>query len=203
MTRCLRGSSGRVSRLLVLGAAWAVVSVAVLGCGGMASGDAAPVASGGEEAGVASPIALVFRQVASEVQPMPVYGWTSLPPGARLADAWWPVLEYESRSDYQGETGVNPYVTGVGSAYPQVQVVLQVGDGWVVLLEDFRGDLGDVQGNLVGEVAGHAANLYDAGSGALVQWSDTGKWYGVFGRGVAKDELVALALAAQIVSPGE
>ena len=85
----------------------------------------------------------------------------------------------------------------------QVQLVLQVGDGWAVLVENFRGDLGDVEGKFVGEVGDHVANLYSVAGGRLVQWSDGGRWYGVFGRGLSDAELVRLALETQVISPGE
>ena len=64
---------------------------------------------------------------------------------------------------------------------------------WLLLLEDFRGDLGDVTGRPVGEVAGHLAFLYAVNDGTLVQWSDEGRWYGLFSRNMPADEVVNLA----------
>jgi hypothetical protein len=144
-----------------------------------------------------------LRQIAATVAPMPVYGWTHLPKGASVSGEWWPVIELESPEDYAGGPTPNPRVTGVDIGQTQVQLVLQVGDGWVVLVQNFRGDLGDVQGKFVGEVGDREANLYSVAGGHLVQWSDGGRWYGVFGRGLSDAELVRLALETQVISPGE
>ena len=79
-------------------------------------------------------------------------------------------------------------------------MVFQAGDGWLAILENFRGDLGDVTGTPVGSVAGNPATLYEVNGGELVQWSQDGRWYGVFGRGVARDVVVAVALGMQPAS---
>jgi hypothetical protein len=80
-------------------------------------------------------------------------------------------------------------------------VVFSRGTGWIVVVENFRGDLGDVTGREVGSVGGHGATLYEnVNGGTLVQWSDGGRWYGVFGRDVPTEEVVSLALGMGLVS---
>jgi hypothetical protein len=148
-------------------------------------------------------ILATLRQIAATVAPMPIYGWPHLPEGASVADEWWPVIDLDSPGQYGEGPTPNPRVTGVDTGQTQVQLVLRVGDAWVVLVENFRGDLGDVQGKFVGEVGDREANLYSVAGGHLVQWSDGGRWYGVFGRGLSDAELVRLALETQVISPGE
>jgi len=87
----------------------------------------------------------------------------------------------------------NPYVVGGGDD-AEVQIVLQADKGWLVIIENFHGDLGDVTGTHAGAVDGNPASIYEVNGGQLVQWSRDGKWYGVFGRGVSRDAILALAL---------
>ena len=93
-----------------------------------------------------------LRQIATVVAPMPVYGWVHLPEGASVAAEWWPVIDFESPDQYSEGPTPNPRVTGIDTGQTQVQLVLEVGEGWAVLVENFRGDLGDVEGKSVGEV---------------------------------------------------
>jgi hypothetical protein len=136
----------------------------------------------------------VFVELARLVAPMPVYGWDELPAGLTVAAEWWPVVDLDSPDEYEGTAYANPRVSASGQAEPEAQLVLDYGDGWLVVLENVRGDLGDVTGAEVGTVNGNAAALYEFNSGSLVQWSDHGRWYGVFARGVPLDEVVEMAL---------
>ena len=118
---------------------------------------------------------------------------TELPSGAALAPEWLPVLESADPRADPTLSRPNPLISGEG-ADAEVQVVLQVGEGWLVIIENFHGDLGDVAGNDVGSVDGHPARLYQVNGGELVQWSVNGSWYGVFGRDVSEDAILAVAL---------
>jgi hypothetical protein len=115
---------------------------------------------------------------------------------------WWPVLYLHGPAEYEGPLVANPRVSAGPDGAVEAQVVLQRGNGWLVILENFRGDLGEVTGAAVGEIAGHSAHLYEVNGGTLVQWSDGGSWYGVFGRGVPATEVVQLALSVRLMGPG-
>ncbi len=140
----------------------------------------------------------LFSELAAACQPMTVFAPTVLPQGAALADRWYPVLESQDPGSYEGPPAGNPQVLGTG-AESEMQVIFQVRDDWLAILENFRGDLGDVTGTSVGSVAGNAATLYEVNGGELVQWSQDGLWYGVFGRGVGRDDIVTTALGMQPV----
>lgn len=141
----------------------------------------------------------VFAALAQALAPMPVYGLSDLPSGVTMAAEWWPVVEREAPSDYEGPVIANPRVSGEGKIDPEVQIVFSHGDGWVVVVENFRGDVGDVNGESVGTVAGSNATLYEVNGGILVQWSDGGRWYGVFGRGISQKDVVEMALAMRVM----
>ena len=64
----------------------------------------------------------------------------------------------------------------------------------------FHGDLGDVSGTPVGKVGGSPAALFQVNGGELVQWSQDGRWYGLFARGVGRDAILAAALGMKTVS---
>jgi hypothetical protein len=68
-----------------------------------------------------------------------------------------------------------------------------------MIVENFRGDVGDAQGVAVGEVEGRPASLFELPGGTLVQWSDAGAWYGVFGRGVTVEDLIETAHALHLI----
>ena len=194
-----------------LGVVFAVLAggVATPGCGGGRQADdlaAIPGTTmttaatiGGETDGASA----VFAQVAEAVPSIPIYGPAELPAGVTVADDWWPVLESEGPGTYQGQAVSNPRIQGGDVGDAQIQVVLQAREGWLVVLENFRGDLGEVSGEAVGEVDGHTATLYELNGGRLVQWSDSGRWYGVFGRDVAEELVVATALSMHLLSAAE
>jgi hypothetical protein len=140
-------------------------------------------------------IAQVFAQIADVMAPAPTYGMAELPSGITIAATWWPVPLMAAPTDYEGPVVSNPRITGEGPGEQEVQLVLAMGGGWLVILENFRGDLGDVSGRPVGQVAGRDATLYELNGGSLVQWSDQGAWYGVFGRGLPTTAIVRIALS--------
>lgn len=143
----------------------------------------------------------VFVNLAVGAEPMVVFAPTTLPEGAVLREEWWPVVEVANPDSYEGPSEPNPRVLGSGSE-AEIQVLFQVDAGWLVILENFQGDLGDVTGRPVGEVAGNPAVLYEVNGGRLVQWSQNGLWYGVFGRGIAEQDLIETALGMQPLPPG-
>jgi hypothetical protein len=186
----------------------------------LAAGGAAPGCGGGQRADelVAVPTTMttttgvtnagdtggatgVFVELAKAVPSMPIYGPSELPGGVTVASVWWPVLDAEGPEGYEGPVVANPRIAGGDGGDPEVQVILQAAKGWLVVLENFRGDLGDVTGKAVGEVDGHTAILYELNGGRLVQWSDGGRWYGLFGRGVAEESVVATALSMDLIVP--
>jgi hypothetical protein len=111
-----------------------------------------------------------------------------------VPDCWWPVVELKTPDEYSGPAAPNPLILEGGAAAPEIQVILQLPGGWLDVLENFRGDLGDVSGRPAGSVVGHTATLYEVNEGWLVQWSDRGRWYGVFGRGLPAETVVESAL---------
>ena len=141
----------------------------------------------------------VFRDIAKWTAPAPAYGLLELPLGALISPRWWPVLSLASPSEWPGDVFANPRVMSGVPGSQEVQLILTMGDGWLVILENFRGDLGDVTGRPVGWVAGHEAWLYPLNGGVLVQWSGQGAWYGVFGRGLPADEVARVALSMRRV----
>lgn len=127
------------------------------------------------------------------MQSIPFFAPTELPANAALASQWLPVLESAGAQPGTGPAKPNPYVVGE-AADSEVQVLLKVGEGWLMIVENFHGDLGDVTGAEVGTVDGHPARIYEVNGGELVQWSVEGRWYGVFGRGLSKGAIVLFAL---------
>jgi hypothetical protein len=148
--------------------------------------------------GDSSTIAALFDELAASAAPMTVFAPTYLPTDVALTKYWLPVIDSSKPEEYAGPPVSNPQVLGSGSD-SEIQVILQSREGWIAIIEDFRGDLGDVSGSAVGTVAGNAATLYEVNGGDLVQWSQDGRWYGVFGRGVSRDDTIAVALGMQPV----
>jgi len=142
----------------------------------------------------AGSIADVFAEMAAAAAPMTVYGLAELPEGATVPAEWWPIVDVETPSEYTGPSTANPRVIVGREGDAEAQLVVEYQGGWLAFLQNFRGDLGDVKGEDVGAVDGHAASLYEVNGGVLVQWSDSGRWYGVFARGVAPDEVARVAL---------
>jgi len=143
----------------------------------------------------------IFVDLAVGAEPMVIFAPTELPQGAVLSDEWWPVVEVADPDSYEGSSEPNPRVLGAGSE-SEIQVVYEVDGGWLAILENFQGDLGDVTGTPVGEVAGEPATLYEVSGGQLVQWSQDGRWYGVFGRGIPAQAVIDTALGMQQLPPG-
>ena len=132
---------------------------------------------------------------------MTVYGIAELPKGATVPAEWWPIVDVETPSEYTGPPTANPRVIVGQEDDAQVQLVVEYQGGWVGSLQNFRGDLGDVQGQDGGVVDGHPARQYEVNGGVLVQWRDEGRWYGLFARGVAADEVIRLALQMRAIDP--
>ncbi len=124
---------------------------------------------------------------------------TYLPPGAELAESWWPMTELADPSEYNGPHYDNPRVIGQ-DADTQVEVLYRLPQGWLVVLENFRGDVGETPGEAVPQVAGCPAKLFDINGGTLIQWQNAGLWYGVFGRGVPREELLKVGAGMRRLS---
>lgn len=118
-----------------------------------------------------------------------------LPAGTVAPERWWPVSEVETPSLYSGPVTPNPRITDRQETGPEIQLVLESPSGWLEILENVRGDLGDVSGALIGEVSGRPATLYEMSGASCVQWSDAGVWYAVFTRGWSDEELRVAALS--------
>lgn len=157
----------------------------------------------GSPAGAESGGAEVFVALAAAVAPVPAFGLAELPAESTVAAEWWPVLEGEPAAPVEGATVANPWVSKVEGVDREAQLLLDCGGGWLVIIVNFRGDLGDVVGEEVGAVGGNRALLYEVNGGNLVQWSHEGRWYGVFGRGVSKEVVVETALNMELVRLGE
>lgn len=161
------------------------------------------VADFGSSSSTARRLTGIFADLARSMAPLHIYGLVEVERETIVPADWWPVLYLQGPAEYEGPLVANPRVSACQDGAAEVQLVLQHGNGWLVILENFRGDLGEVTGAQVGEVAGHSADLYEVNGGTLVQWSDCGSWYGVFGRGVPATEVVQLALSARLVDPGD
>jgi hypothetical protein len=142
----------------------------------------------------------LYARLAALADPIPIYAPTLLPVDARLADSWLPVIASVEPASYDGPRISNPHIVGVGEEV-EIEVVYAVADGWLVVVENFLGDLGDVFGEEAGTVDGIPARLFSANGGELVQWSSGSRWYGVFGRGVARETLLETALSMKVVRP--
>jgi hypothetical protein len=164
---------------------------------GSASTNSDTTDTAGSSLGVSEIAAPLFAEVSAQLDPIPVYAPTYLPPGAAPADKWWPVTEVTSPSEYSGPPMDNPRIDSADGVAVSAQIVTRIDTGWVVFLENFRGDLGDVKGNELASVQGHRAMGYSLQRGFLVQWSDGGRWYGVFGRDV--DQALVERIAAGMV----
>jgi hypothetical protein len=170
------------------------------GCGSSGSTTGVRDAAGSSTTltGNAAVIAQGFADLAASLS-IPIYGLADPPAGAALVASWWPVIEVTSAADYTGPAVANPRVLNAGGSEPEVQMILDYQGASLDILENFRGDLGDVTGTVVGSVAGHTATFYEVNGGMLVQWSDEGHWYGVFGRGVSRKDLIRIALDMKLV----
>ena len=69
----------------------------------------------------------------------------------------------------------------------------------MLVVEDFRGDLGETSGEEAGMVEGHALNVYEFDGLVVAQWGDDGRWYDVVGRGLAREEVLRVALSMKKV----
>jgi hypothetical protein len=137
-------------------------------------------------------VVTAFAGLAAQAGSLTLYAPTEVPSGATIARSWWPLSAGQEPPE-SGVTGSsNPYVVGDGSR-PEVRVLFRVGAGWLELLEGVRGDLGELPGELVGSVSGHTARAYRLLGGDLVQWSDQGAWYAVYGRGMKREDVVRFA----------
>ena len=139
----------------------------------------------------------VVRRPGRAKWPLAVYAPTVSAGGSRLAAHGFPVFDSTDPGSYDGpvpEESVGGRVRrdpGTGG--------VQGGRGWLVVIENFHGDLGDVTGEEVGSVAGRRPLCFTSTAGSWCSGasmaSGTGFWAG-FSRAV----LVAAALGMEVVS---
>jgi hypothetical protein len=147
--------------------------------------------------GWSSPGASVVRALAAaraDAGGLKLYAPTLLPGETVAPDTWWPVSQVDSPAAYEGPPAPNPRIASSPGTLPEIRLVLRSGRGWLEIVENVRGDLGDVTGSPVGMVSGHPATLYQLGGCLCVQWADAGIWYAVVARGWPEDEVRAVAL---------
>lgn len=131
-------------------------------------------------------VVAAFQALETSLPGVRLYVPERLPAGTTIARGWWPVSLGKSPTVWTGPATANPQVTGEPDD-PQVSIVLRVGDGdaWLEVLERFKGDLGDIPSRPGPDVAGRPAASYRLHGGDLIQWSDGGSWFGVYGRHLA------------------
>jgi hypothetical protein len=139
-----------------------------------------------------------FNDLAEALAPIPIFALADIPTGIAVAPNWWPVIDGGSSSESSNQ-GANPRIVGGGQEEPEGQLILACKDGWLAVIANFGGDLGDVSGERVGSIAAEPAYLYEVNGGWLVQWSHDGRWYGLFGRGVSKELVASTALSMTLV----
>ena len=141
-------------------------------------------------------VARAFSQLDARLAGLRLYVPSELPADTSLPAAWWPISSGKSPALWTGQASANPRVIGQG-ADAEVRVALRVGpgDSWVEILERVKGDLGDLTGEPVGHVAGHQATAYRFMGGDLIQWSDGGAWFAVYGRNLKSGAARRIALA--------
>lgn len=161
---------------------------------------ALPTSEDAEEQAIAADVRSCFADLVAIMAPARVFAPTWLPPGATLANGYWPVFSALEPPVSTDGLLPNPYISGT-SALPSAEILLSVDDGWLLFLQNFRGDLGDIAGVSLGEVAGYPARVYEIGSGKLVQWSADGCWYGVFARGKTTALIDSVALNMALLQP--
>lgn len=216
------GQELRTVRRFATTAAMFVVLLVVAGCGGVRQVDGGGNSDSSLSSSTAPPVTTAVSAATvtseqsangqspdwlqkafwtlSEAQPgMAIFAPSYLPEGAQLAESWWPLTDVADPTEYSGQPVGNPWVFAE-EPVPEIQVLVRVPDGWLMFLQNFRGDVGESPGKAVGEVDGHRASLFEVNGGLLVQWQVDGLWYGVFARGVAEEELVKVAAGMRRLS---
>ncbi len=135
-------------------------------------------------------IRAAFVEVVELLDPIEVYVPQQLPPASVLADHVWPVMEQALEPD-DGPVRPNPWVSS-GTTERTAEILIRTPAGWLLFLQNFRGDLGDTPGLPAGNVAGQDAYRYELETGSVVQWSHGGRWYCVYARGDAERVLASL-----------
>jgi hypothetical protein len=135
-----------------------------------------------------------FAKLTSALPGVLLYLPRELPQGATLPATWWPVSSGKSPVTWTGSSESNPRVVGRGKNV-EVRIVMRIGhgDSWMELAERVKGDLGDLQGDRAGSVAGHETQIYRFMGGDLVQWSDKGAWFALYGRNLPREDLLRAA----------
>ena len=139
-------------------------------------------------------VARAFATAEAGADGLRVYAPTLLPNSTVAPDTWWPISEVDSPSAYAGPRVSNPHILSEEGGLPEIRVALKSSDGWLEIIEDVRGDLGDIEGTSIGTISGRQATLYVVEGCYCVQWSDEGIWYAVFARGWSEEDIREVAL---------
>jgi hypothetical protein len=139
-------------------------------------------------------VARAFATAEAGAEGLRLYAPTLLPLSTVAPDTWWPISEVDSPAAYAGPRVPNPRLLPEEGSPPEIRVALKSSDGWLEIIENVRGDLGDVKGTSIGTISGHQAALYAVGGSYCVQWSDSGIWYAVFARGWSEEDVREVAL---------
>ena len=99
-----------------------------------------------------------FQDLATLMAPVPVFGMVAACQVAlSVAPYWWPVIDGGIQRCHRARGEPAYRWARVQLKSPRRQLLLTCDDGWLVVIANFRGDLGDVAGRAVGSVAGMPA----------------------------------------------
>lgn len=168
----------------------AVVATAAFilaGCGNEATGSSVePVTSSTEQVSgleLAPPdgrVLAVFQALAKELEGTTIYAPTLLPAGARVESG--PFVRADSASE-PDET--------LARAEVRVEVPEH---GLLRFLVGIAGDVGDLPHESIQAEDGRQIAVYEVLGGVLAQWNAQGLWHGIYGKGVSKEVVIAVAL---------
>jgi len=139
-------------------------------------------------------VARAFAAAEAGADGLRVYAPTLLPNSTVALDTWWPISEVDSPGSYAGPQVSNPHILSEEGGLPEIRVALKSSDGWLEIIENVRGDLGDIEGTSIGTISGHQATLYVMEGCYCVQWSDQEIWYALFARGWSEEDIRVVAL---------
>lgn len=166
---------------------------------GTSSTQEATISSVSEPSGDVGEFLPVFEEVARELAPIPVFGLRELPEEVSLAEEWWPLINMATPDEYSGPAQPNPFVSLIDSEGYSAEILFKCGQGWLMVWENARGDLGLTTGRPIGEKGDGLASFYEINDGLLVHWSAEGLWYAVFGRQVDAEVVVDFAMQLEEV----
>ena len=154
------------------------------------------------EANASEEVMALFAALATQMDPIPVYVPTYLPGGAVLAEKGWPSIASDTLLGPSPLELTNPQVDRDEVGNPVTsQVLFSIGDGYLAVIANLRGDLGDVPNNKICEIEGNPVSLYSQGDDHIIQWSDSDMWNVLMAKGISADELLKIALGLERIMP--